>query len=222
METTTRRIFIAQTVAACTAGLSAAALAEAGANPEGSGRALLDRMKWLNEPASAKPSGDQLVVVSRPKTDFWRKTFYGYITDNGHLFHLPVAGDFILESRVTGQYGALYDQAGLMVRVDASNWLKCGIELVDGIGHASVVVTRDYSDWSTVRGITHKDPTWWRVVRKGSCLEALYSLDGKNYTSIRLGYLDLPDTLNVGVMCAAPEGPGFECRFDELKLAKPA
>ena len=32
-----------------------------------------------------------------------------------------------------------------MVRIDASNWMKCGLELVDGIGHASVVVTREFS-----------------------------------------------------------------------------
>ncbi len=105
-------------------------------------------MKWFNEPAVAKPSGDQLVVTSKSKTDFWRKTFYDYVTDNGHFFFLPVAGDFTFECRVAGKYAALYDQVGLMARLDGSNWLKCGLELVDGIGHASVVVTREYSDWS--------------------------------------------------------------------------
>src|SRR5207253_9021818 len=107
-------------------------------------------------PASAKQSGDQLVVTTKPKTDYWRKTFYEYVADSG---------------RDSGKYAALYDQAGLMVRIDSSNWLKCGLELVDGIGHASVVVTREFSDWSTVRGITTKEPLWWRIVRKGASLE---------------------------------------------------
>jgi len=124
-------------------------------------------MKWFNEPASARQSGDQLVVRTKPKTDYWRKTFYDYVTDNGHFFFLQVAGDFTLESRVVGKYATLYDQAGLMVRIDNNNWLKCGLELVDGIGHASVVVTRDYSDWSTVRGIATNEPLSWRIVRKG-------------------------------------------------------
>jgi regulation of enolase protein 1 (concanavalin A-like superfamily) len=222
MENTTRRTFLTRTIAAGTAALCRAAGAESVAESQASGKALLDRMVWLNQPASAKQSGDQLVVVSRPKTDFWRKTFYGYVTDNGHFLNLPVAGNFTFQSRVAGRYSALYDQAGLMVRVDASNWLKCGIELVNNIGHASVVITRDYSDWSTVRGITIEDPIWWRVARKGSSLESFFSLDGKTYTSIRLGYLELPETVNVGVMCAAPEGVGFECRFDEIRLSKPA
>ena len=38
---------------------------------------LLARMNWMNEPASSKVSGTRFVVHSRPKTDFWRKTFYG-------------------------------------------------------------------------------------------------------------------------------------------------
>jgi regulation of enolase protein 1 (concanavalin A-like superfamily) len=133
---------------------------------------------------------------------------------------MPVTGDFTFESRVAGKYAALYDQAGLMVRVDSANWLKCGLELVDGIGHASVVVTRDFSDWSTVRGVTAKAPLWWRMVRKGVSLEVLYSEDGKNFTSTRLAYLPLPATVDAGIMCCSPEGAGFEAAFDELRLAQ--
>jgi len=185
-----------------------------------SGKALFGRMKWFNEPASSRIAGNQLLVTTKPKTDFWRKTFYEYVTDNGHMFFLAVSGDFTFECRVAGKYAASYDQAGLMVRIDSSNWLKCGLELVDGIGHASVVVTREYSDWSTVRGITTKEPLTWRMVRKGSSLEVLYSLDGKNFTSTRLGYLALQASVDTGIMCASPEGGGFECTFDEIRLVQ--
>src|SRR5436189_5282849 len=93
---------------------------------------LIPQMKWMNEPASWKVADRKITVRSKPKTDFWRKTFYGYITDNGHFFHLSVEGEFTFEARVSGQYAALYDQAGLMVRVNAENWVKCGTEVVDG------------------------------------------------------------------------------------------
>jgi hypothetical protein len=33
---------------------------------------LIERMKWMNEPASWNRSGEVLVVRSRNKTDFWR------------------------------------------------------------------------------------------------------------------------------------------------------
>jgi regulation of enolase protein 1 (concanavalin A-like superfamily) len=183
-----------------------------------SSRELLGRMKWLNEPGSMTVSGDRLVVRARRKTDFWRKTFYGYITDNGHFFHLPVSGDFEFEARVDGQYAALYDQAGLMVRIDAQNWVKCGTEFFDNARHASVVFTREFSDWSTMNDLATSGPVWWRVVRKPDSLETLCSTDGKNFTSVRMGYLVPSATAEVGIMCAAPEGEGFQSTFDNLKL----
>ncbi len=179
---------------------------------------LFARMTWFNEPLSSKRTGDKLIVHSRPKTDFWRKTYYGYITDNGHFFHLRAEGDFVLQARVNGQYAALYDQAGLMVRVNAENWMKCGTEFFDGKRHASVVFTREYSDWSTMPDLTETGPVWWRAVRKGESLETLCSLDGKNFTSVRQGYF-LASPAEVGVMCAAPEGGGFDAEFDQVSLS---
>jgi uncharacterized protein len=229
MNTANRRVFLTQAAAlSCGALWKDSTMAKAFApapvarvsDSQLSGKPLLAKMKWLNEPASVQQSGEQLVVTTKPKTDFWRKTFYDYVTDNGHFFFLTVTGDFKFESRVAGKYAALYDQAGLMVRVDSNRWLKCGLELVEGIGHGSVVVTREFSDWSTVRGITTKDPLWWRIVRKGSSVEVLYSLDGKNFTSTRLGYLPLQAAVDTGIMCCSPEGTGFECTFDEIRLAQ--
>jgi len=182
------------------------------------GSQLLAHMKWLNEPASATVTGSRLIARARPKTDFWRKTFYGYVTDNGHFLHLPVNGDFSFEARIDGEYAALYDQSGLMVRIDAQNWVKCGSEFFDNRRHASVVFTREFSDWSTMNDLATNGPVWWRVVRKPDSLETLCSADGKNFASVRMGYLVPSATAEVGLMCAAPEGEGFQCAFDSLKL----
>ncbi len=179
---------------------------------------LIARMKWMNEPASWKRSGERLLVRSRAKTDFWRKTFYGYVTDNGHFFYAPVSGDFVFQARINGEYAALYDQAGLMVRQNAENWMKCGTEFFDGQRHASVVFTRDFSDWSTMPDLSNAAPIWWRAVRKKDSIETLCSLDGKKFTSVRQGYFVSGVEVSAGIMCAAPEGPGFEAVFDQLKL----
>jgi uncharacterized protein len=178
-------------------------------------------MTWMNDPASFKKDGDRLFVRSRPKTDFWRKTFYGYITDNGHFFHLPnlpASGDFVFEACINGQYAALYDQAGLMVRLDAENWMKCGTEFFEERRHASVVFTRDFSDWSTMPDLSDTAAIWWRALRKKDSIETHCSLDGENFTAIRQGYFPPAVKVEVGIMCAAPEGPGFDAAFDHLKL----
>ena len=48
----------------------------------------------MNELKRRHREGDALVVTADPKTDFGRKTWYGYITDNGHFLYRTVRGDF--------------------------------------------------------------------------------------------------------------------------------
>ena len=55
-------------------------------------------------------------------------------------------------------------------------------------------------------------------MRKKDSIETLCSLDGKEFTSVRQGYFPPGVQVDVGIMCAAPEGPGFEAIFDELRL----
>ena len=107
-------------------------------------------MRWHHEPPAWEFEGDKINVFTGAKSDFWRETHYGFIRDNGHFYFQEIAGDFVVGVKIIGQYESLYDQAGLMVRVDKNNWIKCGIEFVNGVQQASVVVTRDFSDWSIV------------------------------------------------------------------------
>jgi hypothetical protein len=179
---------------------------------------LLARMTWMNEPASSKITGEQLVVLSRPKTDFWQKTFDGYVADNGHFYHLSVPGEFTFTARFNGKYATLYDQAGLMVRLDSENWMRCGTEFLEGKRFGSVVFTRTYSDGSTMPDLSETAPVSWRIIRKKDSIETLCSLNGIQFTSVRMGYFPPSRPVEVGIMCAAPSGPGFEATFDDLKL----
>jgi len=191
--------------------------AEAAPSPED---ILFSRMTWMNEPASSKIVGEQIVVRSRAKTDFWQKTFDGYVADNGHFYHLTVPGDFTFTACINGRYATQYDQAGLMVRLDSENWMRCGTELIDGKRFASVVFTRNYSDGSTMPDLSETEPIWWRAIRKKDSIETLCSLNGVQFTSVRMGYFPPNRPVEVGIMCAAPSGPGFESTFKDLKLKK--
>jgi regulation of enolase protein 1 (concanavalin A-like superfamily) len=170
-------------------------------------------MKWLNEPALWKQHGETLAVTAGHKTDFWRTTHYGFIRDNGHFYFQDAEGDWIAEVRISARYASLYDQAGLMVRADDRTWLKCGIELVDGVQHVSAVVTREFSDWSVVPLARNPDSLGLRLVRKGPAIEVFYALDGGPTSMLRLAYLSPAIALQVGPMCAAPTGEGFEVEF---------
>jgi regulation of enolase protein 1 (concanavalin A-like superfamily) len=59
---------------------------------------------WLNEPNEWSLEGDILRAVTEFQTDFWRKTFYGWVTENGHFYHQPVTGDFTAEVVVSATH----------------------------------------------------------------------------------------------------------------------
>jgi len=213
----TRRTFLTQSTAAAL--MTTGALAQESTKQRDGGD-LLSRMTWLNPPAKEFYDSGAVTVRCKGKTDFWRKTFYGYVTDNGHFCSLPVFGEFTFQARVQGRYAALYDQAGLMVRLDEKQWMKCGSEFVDGKRWASVVFTHEFSDWSTQEDLSQVEAVYWRVARRKDSIEAQCSKDGSNFTTVRQGYFPPFAEVRVGVMCAAPEGPGFEAVFDELRLDK--
>jgi uncharacterized protein len=178
-------------------------------------------MEWLNEPPVWHEEGGVLTATTGAKTDFWRKTQYGFVRDNGHFYGQTVTGNFVTEVKVSGKYRDLYDHAGIMVRLDESTWIKCGMEFVNGEQLVSVVVTRDYSDWSVVPTAQPPDALWLRVTRKGDSVEIQYSFDGARYAMLGLAHLTLAETVMVGPMCASPDGNGFEVTFEGFTV-KPA
>jgi len=214
-----RRTFLKHTAAVTAVTAGGASLAEEQTRQREGGD-LLSRMTWFNPPAKEFYDSGAVTVRCKGKTDFWRKTFYGYVNDNGHFLHVSAPGEFQFQARVSGNYSQLYDQAGIMVRLDEKNWMKCGSEFFDGKRWASAVVTHDFSDWSTMEDLTQNGPVYWRVQRKKDSLEAACSIDGEKYTTVRQAYFPARVPLEVGVMCAAPEGQGFDSTFDQLEISQ--
>jgi uncharacterized protein len=178
-------------------------------------------MLWYNEPAKWSADGSTITVTTDAKTDFWRITHYGFIRDNGHVYAQEIKGDFTASVKIIGAYRDLYDQAGLMLRIDDKNWIKCGIELVESVQQASVVVTREFSDWSVLALPQNPPALWLRVTRSGDAVEVHFSLDGSTYTLMRVAYFPALQPVHVGVMCCSPEGQGFEVRFEDFQLGAP-
>ena len=175
-------------------------------------------MNWYNEPPTWIIQDNKVIIQTGPKTDFWRLTAGGYIQDSGHFYSERRSGDFRAEVKCSGEYQALYDQAGLMVRLNEMTWMKCGIEFIEGAQQVSAVVTRDYSDWSVV-ALPHNPATLWlRVSRQGTTIEVQYALDGVHYQLLRQLYLSQEDNLDVGLMCASPEGTGFSVTFEDFSI----
>ena len=180
-------------------------------------------MLWLNEPPSWRDEDRVLSVTTGDKTDFWRETHYGFIRDDGHVRYQRVSGDFTAEVAFSGEYRALYDQAGLMVRTDERNWLKAGIEFVATRQMRSVVVTRDFSDWSKAPAPVEAEWLRLRVSRHGSAIRVEWAADepGAKFALLRLAYLPESNELGVGPMCCSPQRAGFQARFRDFAVNPP-
>ena len=176
----------------------------------------LSTMKWLNEPAEWSV-GDSLTARAEASTDFWRKTHDSEIRHNGHFYFDSVSNDFKASVKVAGQYNSRYDQAGIMVLFEEQTWLKCGVELLGGRQHASAVVTRDCSDWS-ISPLANPPAIWIQCERQATTFTVRYSVDGRNFETIRQSFLAEASEQQVGLMLAAPTGNGFDVRFEDFVL----
>lgn len=178
-------------------------------------------MKWMNEPTSWREEQYGVITVTTDAdTDFWRITHYDFIRDSGHAYLQETSGDFVAGVKIEGEYQALYDQAGLMLRIDDRHWLKCGIEYVNGVQQASAVVTREYSDWSVTPLPQNPSEVWLRLQRIKEAVEIFYSLDGQQFHLLRMAYLPPVEQVQVGIMCASPQGKGFTTRFTGFALTQ--
>jgi regulation of enolase protein 1 (concanavalin A-like superfamily) len=175
-------------------------------------------MDWLNQPPQWGENNGVITATAAPKTDFWRETHSNHITNNGHFYYQEMSGDFTMQVKISGKYKSLYDQAGMMVRLDDLNWMKCGVEYFNDRQHASAVITRDFSDWSVLPLLANTPAIWMRVIRCGNALEVHYSLAGTNYTMLRQGYFPPVASVQAGLMIAAPTGDGFSATFENLTI----
>lgn len=179
-------------------------------------------LTWLNQPPFCEIQSDRLVVKTAPDTDFWRQTHYGFIHDNGHFFAMPAPQEFSVQVRVRGDYRALYDQAGLMLRVDEREWIKAGVEFV-GQQQLSAVVTHGFSDWS-VRPVKMPDFFDLKMTRRGDALSiqsrCFYAgqVQEADWSLLRLAYLPPELAVQVGVYACSPQRGGFEVTFSGFEL----
>ncbi|MCP2323315.1 hypothetical protein HDA40_001822 [Hamadaea flava] len=182
---------------------------------------MLTNMSWFNEPREWSLKDGLLRVVTELKTDFWRETFYGWTTDNGHFFYQPTTGDFTAEVVVSATHTTRFDQAGMMVRADGRNWLKTGLEVTSGTVQVSTVFTRGYSDVSMAPIQGFLGEVSMRVTRFGEAVAVHCRSGDRPWQLQRLGYLALPATVDVGVMCCSPERAGLEATFRDFRIGPP-
>ena len=178
----------------------------------------LDKMQWFNEPESYTIKNGTLEMDVPAQTDYWRIAHYGFTVDDGPFLYTTVGGEFEAKIKVSGDYKVRFDQAGMMIRKDHENYVKFGIEFVEGKFNISAVVTHNTSDWSVIE---LKEPIpflWLKAVRRLDAIELYYSFDDKEYTMMRTLWMQDNCPLMVGPVAACPDGQGFKAVFSHFKV----
>ena len=171
----------------------------------------LEKMQWFNEPEHWEIKGEALTMFVTPHSDYWRISHYGFTVDDAPFYYTT-------KVKITGDYQVRFDQAGLMLRIDKENYIKAGIEFVDGEFNLSTVVTHHTSDWSVIsldKPIPH---IWIKAIRRRDAVEIFYSFDDKTYIMMRNAWMQDNTPMMVGVMGACPDGEGFNVCFEHFQV----
>jgi uncharacterized protein len=187
------------------------------------------RLSWYCPPDTWWINNPGLVIEPQGKTDYWQRTHYGFVADNGHFLFIPQEKDFILTTRVHVYPIHQYDQAGLMVRISPQFWIKTSVEYEpEGPSRLGVVVTRNgYSDWSTQNYISKSNELELRIKRKAEDYVVEYrepriELLGEvnKWVQIRMAHLEGEEgvPLKCGLYACSPIAGGFRAEFMYLSV----
>ena len=182
---------------------------------------MQEPITWLNPPARWHFTAGGLALCTDHGTDFWRKTEYGFIRDNGHFAYRTITGNFSAEVTFTAGYQVLYDQAGLMMRLDSLRWIKTGIEFVGDAMNFSTVVTHDASDWSLAPypDAMRDQPVRARLIRRESTVSTAFRRADGSWQTTRVAGFPADAPCQIGVMSCSPQRAGLEVRFADFALA---
>ena len=179
------------------------------------------RGEWLNRPATSEVSEYSLTMTTEQKTDFWRETHYGFTRDTGHFLGFTTADGFTATIRIQGEFRSLYDQAGLMVRIDEKRWVKTGVEYTDGQAFLSTVVTDGKSDWSVSQPFEALEDFYIRVTLANGALRIQASRDGSFWPLLRLARSRLPIPTRLAPRPVRRSEAGLSCASRSLQLTRP-
>ncbi|MCH5230109.1 MAG: DUF1349 domain-containing protein [Muribaculaceae bacterium] len=178
----------------------------------------LEKMNWFNEPEKWKIDNGTLTMDVTPKSDYWRISHYGFTVDDAPFYYAEYGGEFEAKVKIIGDYKVRFDQAGMMIRIDHENYIKTGIEFVEGKYNLSTVVTHHTSDWSVITLDQPVKELWIKAVRRLDAIEIFYSFDDKEYKMMRNAWMEQNRPVKIGMFAACPDGEGFKVTFSDFKV----
>lgn len=183
---------------------------------------LKENLIYSNFP-QAEIKNDVLEFTTKPNTDLWQKTYYGFQNDNAPFIQTKIDEKyFSFTLKVNFFSKRRFDQAGVILYLDSENWLKASVEYenekIQRLG--SVVTNNSFSDWATVDISAEIKEMYYRLSRRESdfCIEN--SLDGINFKQMRICHLSKAENeIKIGIYACSPEDSSFKAIFSNMVIS---
>lgn len=179
--------------------------------------------EWIREPEKYQISERRIEVTTEAHTDLWQRTYYHFRNDNAPVFQMETEEkyfSFVVKTDFSESHHR-FDQCGIVMYLDSENWLKASVEYENGeYQHlGSVVTNHGYSDWATTEIDASVKAMWYRLSRREDdyCIEC--SVDGKNYSQMRICHMNEgAGKIRVGIYACSPEDSSFTAAFTDMEL----
>ena len=178
--------------------------------------------QWTRQPESCLIGENRVEIVTKPHTDLWQRTYYGFRNDNAPVLQMRTAEKyFSFVVRTEFDSRARFDQCGIVLYLDSENWLKASVEYEnEQIQHlGSVVTNHGYSDWATTEIPASVRVMWYRLSRRADDFRLECSTDGKTFRQMRICHLwEGGGEVQFGIYACSPEDSSFRAVFTDIEL----
>ena len=184
---------------------------------------LIEQMSWTRAPKVFCMEGEEISITTEPHTDLWQRTYYHFRNDNAPLLQMETEEkffSFVVKTDFSRSHHR-FDQCGIVLYLDAENWLKASVEYEnEQFQHlGSVVTNHGYSDWATTAIPAEVKTMWYRLSRREDdyCVECSY--DGEHFSQMRVCHLwEGAGKIRFGIYACSPEESSFTARFTDLAV----
>ena len=185
----------------------------------------ISNLKWTREPKNFILQENRIEIVTEPHTDLWQRTYYNFQNDNAPVLQMETEEkffSFIVKTDFSESHNR-FDQCGVVMYLDSENWLKASVEFEnEKFQHlGSVVTNHGYSDWATTAIPADVKIMWYRFSRRNSdyCIEN--SVDGKNFSQMRICHIhEGAEKINFGIYACSPENSSFKAIFTDMQITE--
>ena len=186
---------------------------------------MKNQWTWTRMPKACEITEDRISITTLPHTDLWQRTYYHFRNDNAPVLPMETEEKYFSFTVKTDfrESHQRFDQCGIVMYLDAENWLKASVEYEnEHFQHlGSVVTNHGYSDWATTEIPADIKEMYYRFSRREDdyCVECSY--DGVHYSQMRICHMaEGAGKIRFGIYACSPEDSSFTAVFTEMKVGE--